>query len=93
VQTCWQPSLADDTNVLELREILQWLTNVHVFQWQSGTGRRLPLAAGSSDWQKCLAAVSSTGRDHFALLEFVEGDAPINFLRDAGTLKYWLTET
>lgn len=48
---------------------------------------RHPLADGTERWKKYLAAVRSTGRDHFALLEFVKDDLPGNVLRDAATLK------
>jgi hypothetical protein len=37
-----------------------------------------------------LRKVASSGRDHFAMLEFVQDDAPESFLRDAVVLKKWL---
>lgn len=47
---------------------------------------RHPLADGTERWKEYLAAVHTTGRDHFALLEFVKDDAPEQVIADAKTL-------
>jgi sugar phosphate isomerase/epimerase len=86
ISTYWQArDEGDEEAQLEgLRAILPRLSHVHV-----NTGRR-PLAEGANFWQRCLDVVRGTGRDHWALIEFVQGDAPEAFLRDAITLKGWL---
>lgn len=88
----WQPaSAADDANLEELRALLPWLTNLHVFHCDSAAGTRLPLKDGAKPWRRRLDLAGSTGRDHYALLEFVRDDSPEAFLEDARTLKSWLT--
>jgi sugar phosphate isomerase/epimerase len=86
ISTYWQSrEEGDEESRLEgLRAILPRLSQVHV-----NTGRR-PLAEGQALWLRCLDLVRSTGRDHWALIEFVQDDAPEAFLRDAVTLATFL---
>jgi hypothetical protein len=49
---------------------------------------RLPLADGADRWREYLRVLA--GSDRWALMEFVAGDDPQNFLRDAATLRDWL---
>ncbi|MGQ9904673.1 MAG: sugar phosphate isomerase/epimerase family protein, partial [Anaerolineae bacterium] len=88
----WQPVVGHsiDYNLAGLRAMLPWLVNVHVFHWGPTTQDRHPLADGESEWRRYLAVLSASSRLHGALLEFVPGDAPETFLRDAATLKDWL---
>lgn len=51
---------------------------------------RHPLSDGTDRWCEYFKAVNSTGRDHFALLEFVKDDLPAQVIEDAGTLKKML---
>ena len=51
---------------------------------------RLPLADGAERWREFLAIAAGATGDRYAMLEFVERDAPECFLRDAATLKSWL---
>ena len=74
-----------DEHLTSLGSILPWLTHVHV--QSSRDGQRRPLAALAQAWQQILAIVASLGHDHAALIEFVHGDAPEQFLADAATLK------
>lgn len=94
VKTYWQPPRGSTMshNLAGLDAVLPWLLNVHVFTWHIITGERLPLAEGEVVWRQYLKKVATTGREHFAMLEFVEGDKPGNFMRDAITLKRWLSE-
>ena len=48
---------------------------------------RHPLADGTERWKEYFAAVHTTGRDHFALLEFVKDDAPEQVIADAKYLR------
>lgn len=95
VKAYWQPprySSLDD-NLAGLEAVFPWLHNIHVFNWHITTGERLPLADGADVWSHYLEKVTTTGRRHFALLEFVKDDDPENFLQDAATLKAWLAKT
>lgn len=89
----WQPVVGQDVayNVAGLRAMLPWLVNAHVFHWGPTTQDRHPLADGTDEWRQYLAVMRASGRPHGALLEFVPGDAPEAFLRDAATLKAWLS--
>ena len=95
VKTLWQPNDPPDTDerLAGLLQVLPWLTNLHIFQWEpavAGGNDKRPLAEGERAWNEYLALAATTGRDHCALLEFVQDDEPEAFLRDARTLKKWL---
>ncbi len=98
VYTCWQPPVAEPPAycLSGLDAIAPRLTNVHVFHWLAETPTaavdRRPLAEGAGLWRQYLARVAATGRDHFALIEFVRGDEPEQLLVDAHALKTWLAE-
>lgn len=91
--TYWQPPLDRDTAdcMADLRSLLPRVTNVHVFHWRPGSTTRLPLADGAARWHDFLDIAAEAPGDRYAMLEFVERDAPECFLRDAATLKSWLT--
>jgi 3-dehydroshikimate dehydratase len=93
VFSLWQPPVgASRKYALEgLRLILPRLTNVHAFNWSAEGTDRLPLADGASRWHSYLEVLHSTGRNHHVLLEFVREDDPGNFLKDAATLRQWLS--
>ena len=92
VRSLWQPPryAARASNLAGLEALRPWLENLHVFHWHQQTGKRRPLAEGEDDWLDYLAQASCCGRARYALLEFVEDDAPEAFLRDAATLLQWL---
>ncbi|MBU4199782.1 MAG: TIM barrel protein [Verrucomicrobia bacterium] len=73
-----------------LRAMIPWLTNVHVYHCDAAETTCLPLSEGADAWRRYLALIRSTGRDHYALLEFVRDDSPNAFLEDARFLKSWL---
>lgn len=90
--TCWQPpvDLGPADCLAGLQRLRGQLANLHVFQWKQGTIERCPLGEGAAVWADYLAAAATAAGDRYALLEFVEGDAPENFLRDAAVLRGWL---
>ena len=90
IKTYWQPiGGATFEYCLEgLKGIVPWLSNIHVFQWKANYGRQL-LAEGRDIWKHYLKVAAGSGRDHFALIEFVKDGAPEVFLQDAKTLKEW----
>ena len=86
VRSNWQPpvDLSHEERLSGLKAVAPYLANVHVFHWI--VTERRPLAEGETDWRTYLAAVRQTGRTHYAMLEFVKGDDPDQFLQDAETL-------
>ena len=96
VETFWQPpgGATLGENLASLSTILPWLVNIHVFSWREVDGQRerMVLDAKADEWAQYLAKVASTGRDHFAMIEFVRDDDPANFRKDAQTLKYLIRD-
>ena len=92
VRSLWQPPrfAARADNLAGLEMVRPWLEHLHVFHWHLQTGERRPLAEGEDLWRDYLAQAGDPDRTRFALLEFVEDDAPEAFLRDAATLLRWL---
>lgn len=88
----WQPNQFrdDDYNRAALRAVLPYLSNVHVFTWDSKAW--YPLADGERMWREYIDIISSSGRDHNLLMEFVVGHSPDQFARDAETLKNWIRD-
>ncbi|MEA2012581.1 MAG: TIM barrel protein [Verrucomicrobiota bacterium] len=91
----WQPPLGfsktECSNCLET--ILPKLGNIHVFQWgidKDGKLLRLPLEKGRSEWLHYFSKIKQKATNNpqcYAMLEFVIGDSPEQFLKDAITLK------
>lgn len=92
--TCWQPpiDLGPAACLAGLELLRGQLANLHVFQWKHATTERRPLSEGTAVWRDYLAAAQTASGDRYALLEFVERDAPECFLRDAAVLRSWLGE-
>ena len=94
----WQPpkGAARAEALAGLAAVRPWLAHLHVFHWQLAGSppevQRLPLAEGEADWRAYLAAAAQDGRERCALLEFVRGDDPDQFLRDAAALRAMLAE-
>ncbi|HHW49193.1 MAG TPA: sugar phosphate isomerase/epimerase [Clostridiaceae bacterium] len=87
VKSYWQPpvGLDFDSCINGLKQILPWLSNIHIFCWDML--ERLPLAQGVDTWRKYMEVVKSIEGDRFCMLEFVKDDRPEQFLKDAETLK------
>ncbi|SFL68543.1 Sugar phosphate isomerase/epimerase [Paenibacillus sp. 1_12] len=83
----WQPSVAltIDQRQQDLRAVLPWLANIHVFQWEPGV--RKPLAEGAKEWSDYISIIREAPGQRYAMLEFVKDDDPQQFLADAGILK------
>lgn len=86
VFTYWQPDarLLHDELLQGLEEVVDHVSNMHVFHWAKG--RRMALSDGEKDWRHYLSKLWRTKRDHYALIEFVQDDLPSKFERDAETL-------
>ncbi len=91
VKTYWQPpagvSVAD--NLVGLERILPRLANVHVQSARTvgGGTERAALAATSDAWGQYFEKIAAAERDHYAMIEFVRGDTPEQFLEDAALLR------
>ncbi len=94
VRSLWQPPrfAARGDNLAGIEMVRPWLEHLHVFHWHLQTGERRPLAEGEDLWRDYLAQAGDPNRTRYALLEFVEDDAPEAFLRDAATLLQWLSD-
>jgi 3-dehydroshikimate dehydratase len=100
IKTYWQPpTLPVEENLEGLEALLPWLANVHVISWQPAPGaaaeaemhktERAPLAVMAEPWHRYFELLGQAEHDHYALLEFVSGDTPEQFLEDAALLKAW----
>ncbi|GGD83433.1 sugar phosphate isomerase/epimerase family protein [Paenibacillus nasutitermitis] len=88
VGTNWQPPtlLTFGEQLESLDGVLPFLADVHVYYLQ--LGERYPLSSGSEEWGEFFHRISSSaGNSRFALLEFVRGNDPKQFLEDAGELR------
>ena len=86
----WQSVERDtvETNIDNLGRVLPYLVNLHVFHYRGGAKPEMrPLTEGEDVWRQYLELVRTTGRDHWALLEFVRGETTQQFLEDAATLR------
>ena len=94
VSTYWQPpvGLSTQDRLAGLSRLLGYLSNLHVFHWTESAGRicRCPLSEGADEWARYLDVIGQTGRERYAMIEFVRGETPESFLKDAETLKSWL---
>lgn len=92
VRSYWQPPRysAVDDNLAGIAAVTPWLDHIHVFHWHHTSGEREALSTGAADWAQYLAAIRQLPGDRFAMLEFVQEDAPAAFLRDAAVLRQWL---
>lgn len=90
--TLWQPHVGQETAdcVAGLQAVLPRVSNIHVFHWWPTAADKHPLADGAARWGQFLDVVKGKPGDRYALLEFVQGDSPEAFQRDAATLKTWL---
>ncbi len=86
VHTYWQPETdrSLEENKEALTALLPHLSHIHVFHWV-GNERRA-LAEGADVWNEYFQTIRSTGRQHWALLEFVANDSLDSFRQDAATL-------
>jgi hypothetical protein len=91
IRLYWQPPLEASPEEREagLKTVIPWLENLHVFFALPGSSKpeRRPLLEGESEWKRYLSLAAGAEGDHFALIEFVQGDSPGQFLEDARVLR------
>jgi len=92
LKTYWQPEVGAsvEDGLAGMEMILPWLENVHVFHWGGTVAERLLLVQGEEAWGRYLDRIAATGREHWAMIEFVREDSPQVFLEDAQALKIFL---
>lgn len=92
MRSMWQPRVKDpvDVQLAGLEAVFPWLTNVHCFNWEPATNERLFLDQDTGNWRRYLDRIAQAPGDRYVMIEFVKGDAPESFLRDAKALKGWL---
>lgn len=85
VRLYWQPNHRERAQDAQaLRQVLPYLTNVHVFWWGDA---RMYLAQGEDAWLEYMSIIRADGKPHDFMLEFVVDDAPENLAVEAQTLK------
>lgn len=89
--TYWQPSLelSVEDNVKSISLLKPYISNIHVFKWNDRKERFL-LSEGK-EWQFYISELNSDINNQSFILEFVKGDSDEIFLKDAATLKTWLS--
>ena len=88
----WQPNqfMDDAYNLAAVRAVSSRLSNVHVFTWAGHD--KYPLADGERMWRQYIDIIRESGGEHGLFLEFVCDDTAEQLVRDAETLRAWLTE-
>lgn len=89
MQLYWQPAvgLKTDERTANIKAVAQYLTNVHVFNWQEI--KRLPLKEGQDEWLRYLEEIDLSTNPidpRYFLLEFVKEDSLKQFYADAKVL-------
>ncbi len=86
----WQPNqfVSFEQNIENLKLVLPYVSNVHVFAWKEHD--RFLLAEHADMWRTYLDILASTGRSHGLLMEFVPNDDPALLCSEATTLLSWL---
>lgn len=93
LDSLWQPPNGRSVEACleSLETVLPHVSNVHVFHWgERGWADRLMLAEGAERWAAYLSRLVRPGAPRWALLEFVKGDDPEQYVRDAATLRAWV---
>lgn len=94
VRTYWQPYVDKslDFNVRSIKELLDYISNFHVFYWYPDKNSRLLLEEGRKHWRNYLKILKKVNSKNYAILEFVKDNTMVNFIRDAALLKSLLKD-
>lgn len=86
IASYWQPQVGLEfkQQIEELKQILPWLGNIHVF-WRNMFERQ-PLADGIDTWKKYMELIRTAEGDRYCMIEFVRDDDLNQFLKDATAL-------
>ncbi len=82
--TYWQPApwFTDEDNKAQLRAVLPYVTNLHIFHWDKDL-KKHPIADGKAIWAEYMDIVRTVERDRYVYIEFVVNNDPANFPADA----------
>ena len=88
IRCYWQPNpdISFEEQLAELDALAPRLAQLHVFAWEAGNVRH-PLAHAMDKWRAYFAKAAQAPGEHDAILEFVKGDSPEQYLEDAETLR------
>lgn len=87
----WQPNigLKIEKRIDNIKKIIPWLSNVHVFHWEGI--ERQSLSKGQFGWDKYIQVINDNATKKYAnryfMLEFVKNDDLEQFYEDASILK------
>lgn len=86
----WQPNqfVSFEQNIENLKLVLPYVSNVHVFAWKERD--RFLLSEHETMWRTYLDILSSDGKEHGLLMEFVPHDDPALLDSEAATLLSWI---
>ena len=97
VSLYWQPldhAMPGDP-MDDLTAVANYMHHVHVFSWVveavGGPVVRHELAGREDRWRGYFEKIAAVEGDRCAMIEFVKGDEPGQFLEDAQTLKRWIS--
>lgn len=83
----WQPNETKtyDYNLTALKNLMPYLTNVHVFNWPEPNCRK-PLCEAETEWANYISVISKDIREHWCSIEFVPDNQPETLFNEAKTL-------
>jgi|GEM_PF-70279 len=89
IRLYWQQILKDspESNLADLKKVMPYLTNVHVFNYVNGKQALLEEGDGVSSWKAYIAELKKSGAARAVMTEFAKDGLPENFIRDAAVLK------
>jgi len=88
----WQTTngASDAYSLGTLREMRDWISNVHVFNWTIGSRDQTALADGADRWAQFLRELNTHSGTRHLGLEFVKDGTTKQFCEDAATLQEWV---
>lgn len=97
IKSFWQPAISMNTaqRLDGIKKLGSRISNIHVFHWEKddkGCIVRKSLEEGQVVWKEYFKYLKALSGNRYALLEFVKDDDSEQFIRDARTLKYLLSE-
>ncbi|MPN52598.1 hypothetical protein SDC9_200260 [bioreactor metagenome] len=89
IRLYWQTEVTFDTekNMEALKAVLQYLINIHVFNYSQGKQVLLDEADGADSWSKYMSLIKGDGKNHNFLTEFSKDGLTDSFIHDAAVLK------
>lgn len=88
----WQPNECKtyEYNLKALKQLLPYIENVHVFNWEQN--RKNPLSQAEDEWRKYISIIRQDEKEYWLSLEFMPDDRPETLKTEAKTLKNFLND-